>query len=272
LQFQGVDVTLSSSLSAIEGLDSRATAVIDSVDNINVSYVQPMILKSNDAITTTTLAGQFNDPANSLQNYNLPMKFADNNYFNKKGNLLYSKSNDTGNTKPFDLTINMANKSNSTSTPIVDLETASLIAYQYKSTNSADTTCKYISKTIELKESLDAEDFNVILTGYRPNGTDIKVYIRPINAHDYTDEASIDWIELELYEGLNLFSSSSNINDYKEFSYRVPSANLDSGVLTYSTALGEYLGFRKFAVRIDLLSSNNYQVPYVADYRGIALT
>jgi len=43
-------------------------------------------------------------------------------------------------------------------------------------------------------------------------------------------------------------------------------------VLTYSTALGEYLGFRKFAVRIDLLSSNNYQVPYVADYRGIALT
>ena len=272
LQFAGVDVTLSASLSGIEGLDSRATAVIESVDNINVSYIQPMILKSNDAITTTALSGQFNDPANTLQNYSLPMKFADNNYFNKKGNLLYSKSNDTLNTKPFDLTINMANKANSTSTPIIDLETASLIAYQYKSTNAADTTCKYISKTIELKESLDAEDFNVILTGYRPNGTDIKVYIRPINAHDYTDESSIDWIELELYEGLNLFSSSANIDDYKEFSYRVPSTNLDSGVLTYSTTLGEFLGFRKFAVRIDLLSTNTYQVPYVADYRGIALT
>ena len=117
LQFEGVDVTSSVILSAIEGLDSRATAVIDSVDNINVSYVQPMILKSNDAITTTTMSGQFNDPANTLQNYNLPMKFADNNYFNKKGNLLYSKSNDTTNSKPFDLTINMANKSNSTSPP-----------------------------------------------------------------------------------------------------------------------------------------------------------
>ena len=272
LQFEGVDVTSSVILSAIEGLDSRATAVIDSVDNINVSYVQPMILKSNDAITTTTMSGQFNDPANTLQNYNLPMKFADNNYFNKKGNLLYSKSNDTTNSKPFDLTINMANKSNSTSTPVVDLETASLIAYQYKSTNSADTTSKYISKTIELKESLDAEDFNVILTGYRPLGTDIKVYIRPINAYDYTSQENIDWVELELVEGINLYSSAANVDDYKEFSYKVPAANLTAGVLAYSSSFGDFSGFRKFAVRIDLISSNNYQVPYVADYRGIALT
>lgn len=260
--------------STIVGFRSGTSGTIGSIDNINLSYVQPLIMKSNDSITSTLIDGTFVDPSNTINNYSIPLKFGDNNYFNQKGILLYSKSNDPLRAKPFDFNIRMSNRSNSTSTPIVDLETANLIAYQYKSTNSADTTSKYISKTIELAADLDAEDMEVILTGYRPNGTDIKVYIKPQNSLDSANFESNDWIELELYSGVGVFCSSTNIDDYREFRYRASESNKDAnGILTYTNSTtGTFSSYRKFAIRIDLLSENIHIVPTVKDYRGIALT
>ena len=259
--------------SDIIGLDSGATANTASIDDINLSYVQPMIMKANDSVSTTTLSGTFVDPADVNSDYTMAMKFNDNNHFNAKGLVLYSKSNDPNRTRPFNITISMANQSNVTSTPFVDIEVSKLIAYQYKITNTAATTAKYISKTVELAESLDAEDLHVIVTGYRPNGTDIKVYIRPQNVFDSDSFESIGWIELELFEGVGVYSSTSNLGDYREYKYRVADANKDgNGALTYVSNAGTFSGFRKFAIRIDMLSPNIHSVPTLKDYRGIALT
>lgn len=256
------------------GFSSGTTGTIGSIDNINLSYVQPLIMKSNDSITSTLIDGTFVDPSNVINSYTTPMKFGDNNYFTRKGVLLYSKSNDPTRLKPFDINVRMSNRSNSTSTPIVDLQTASLMAYQFKSTNSAATTSKYISKTIELAADLDAEDMEVILTGYRPTGTDIKVYIKPQNAYDSANFETNDWIELELFSGVGVFCSSINIDDYREYKYRASATNKDAeGIITYTnTTTGVFSGYRKFAIRIDLLSENINIVPIVKDYRGIALT
>jgi hypothetical protein len=260
--------------STITGVRSGTTGTIGSIDDINLSYVQPLIMKSNDSVTSTTIDGTFVDPSNTISTYNTPLKFGDNNYFSSKGVLLYSKSNDPTRAKAFDFNIRLANRNNSTSTPIVDLETAELIAYQFKSTNSADTTSKYISKTIELAADLDAEDMEVILTGYRPLGTDIKVYIKPQNSFDSANFESNDWVELELYSGTGVYSSSINLNDYKEFKYRVKASDKDvNGIITYTNSTtGTFSSYRKFAIRIDLLSENIHVVPTVKDYRGIALT
>ena len=262
-----------SASSDIIGLDSESTANLVSVDNIQLSYIQPMILKTNDSVSTTTLTGQFVSPDDVNSSYTTAMKFNDNNHFNTKGVVLYSKSNDLAGSKVFNLNINMENGSNTTSTPFVDVEVSKLIAYQYRITNDADTTSSYISKTIELAEDFDAEDLHVILTGYRPTNTDIKVYIRPQNTFDSDNFEAIDWIELELFEGVGVYSSSSNINDYREFSYRVADADKDSnGALTYTSNAGTFSTYRKFAIRIDMLSSNLYNAPTLKDYRGIALT
>lgn len=260
--------------STVRGFTSGTSGTIGSIDNINLSYVQPLIMKSNDSITSTLIDGTFVDPGNVINNYNTPMKFGDNNYFTRKGVLLYSKSNDPTRLKPFDINVRMSNRSNSTSTPIVDLQTSSLMAYQFKSTNDAATTSKYISKTIELAADLDAEDMEVILTGYRPLGTDIKVYIKPQNAYDSANFETNDWIELELYSGTGVFCSSTNLEDYREYKYRVSSSNKDvNGIITYTNSTtGTFSGYRKFAIRIDLLSENINIVPTVKDYRGIALT
>lgn len=257
----------------ITGVTSNTDGTIGSVDNINLSYVQPLIQKANDSVTNTTINGVFTDPANVVNTYAMPMQFGDNNAFTRKGVVIYSRSNNFINPKPFEINVEMSNQSNSTSTPIVDLELSTLLAYQFKVTNNSTTTSKYISKMIELSESLDAEDLNLYLTGYRPNNTQIKVYIRPQHTQDSAAFDTINWIELELFEGVNTYSSSSNLNDFKEFRYRVADANKDSGgVLRYTSSAGTFSSYRKFAIRIDLLAENIHNVPFVKDYRGIALT
>jgi len=257
----------------ITGFVSGYTATIGSVDNINLSYIQPLIMKSNDSITSTKLSGTFTNPADTLTSYTMPMKFGGNNTFGRKGIVLFSRSNDTVDAKPFEITVTMENSSNSTSTPIVDLETATVLAYQYKATNDVDTTSKYISKTIELNEDLDAEDVNVILTGYRPTGSDIKVYIKPQNVYDSAPFDTVPWLELELTGGINQFCSDVNKDDYREFKFELGAANKDgSGALEYTSGSGTFVGYRKFAIRIDMLTSDISKTPTVRDYRALALT
>ena len=256
----------------ITGLESGTDGTIGSVDNINLSYIQPLIQKTNDSITTTSINGTFVAPGNLTSTYNMPMKFGDNNFFTQNGVVVYSKSNNFINPKVFNINVELNNSANSTSTPFVDLELATLLAYQFKVTDTSATTSKYISKTVELAEDLDAEDLNLYVTGYRPNGSDIKVYIRPQHTQDSAAFDTIDWIELELIEGVNNYSSSSNQEDYKEYRYAVAAANKSAGVLTYTSSAGTFTSYRKFAVKIEMLTASIHNSPFVKDYRGIALT
>ena len=261
---------------AIYGIDSGSSADIASIDNINLSYIQPMIMKASDDVSKTTLSGEFVSPSNVNTSYTMPMKFNDNNYFSKNGVVIYSMSNDPSRTKVFNINVGLENGSNVTSTPFVDIEASKLIAYQHKITNSADTTAKYISKTIELSEDLDAEDFNLILTAYRPTGTDIKVYIKAQNAYDNDEFDNLGWTELELFEGVGTYSTITNLQDYRELKFRINKTNKTGGLaanpFTYTSQGGVFEGFKRFQIRIDLLSPNIHNAPTLKDYRGIALT
>ena len=256
----------------IKGLDSAVSANTVSVDNINISYIQPFIAKVNDSVSSTTFDGTFVPTDNVNITYDLPLQFNDNNHFNEKGVVLYSKSNDPSDTKTFDLQVNMENGGNSTSSPFIDMEISKLLAYQYTLSNTATDTSKYISKTIELSSDLDAEDLEVILTGYRPNGADIKVYLKAQSPFDGAAFDTLDWVELELFEGVGVFSNKSNIKDYKEYKYKVPTTAQNGGVWEYTSDNGTFTEYRRFAIRIDLLSSDIANAPTVKDYRAIALT
>jgi len=260
----------------IKGLDSGSYCIITSIDNINLSYIQPMIMRTNDSSSRTNLSGTFVPPADTNSTYLKPMRFNDNNYFSEKGVILYSKSNDPSGNFDFLLNVALENDSNVTSTPFIDIETSKLIAYQYKITNTAATTSKDISKRIELAEDLDAEDFNLILSAYRPTGSDIKVYIKAQNGYDNDEFDNLGWTELELFEGVGSYSSVSNLNDYREFKFKVADSNktggLPGGALTYTSQGGSFEGFKRFQIRIDMLSPNIHNAPTLKDYRGLALT
>ena len=260
---------------SITGFTSGATATISSVDDIELSYMQPIILKTNNSVTDVTMTGTFTDPSNTSSTYTRNVPFNDKTAFNEKGCVIFSKSNGV---KPFDLTLTLTNGLNPTATPFVDVETATMLAYQYKVSANTENTSAYISRTIELAEDLDAEDFIIYTTAYRPINTDINVYIKVQHASDPLAIEVNDWIELELVEGAEVYSSTSNNNDFKEFVYKIPDAEKVTGVLTYSNTSGVYSGYRKFAVKIEFIVDEVNgrlpigSVPRLLDYRGVALT
>jgi hypothetical protein len=153
-----------------------------------------------------------------------------------------------------------------------------MLAYQYKVSANNENTSSYVSRTIELAENLDAEDFLLYTTAYRPINTNINVYVKAQHASDPTQFELNNWIQLELVEGNEVYSSSSNLNDFKEFVYKLPEAEKVAGVLTYSNSSGTYSGYRKFAVKIEFIVNEVNgripigSVPRLLDYRGIALT
>jgi len=257
----------------IIGFDSTANAAITSVDNINFSYMQPFVNRTNDSVTRTpSITGEFVDPAVTTNTYTKDLAFGENATFSRKGMVVFSKSNDVTRDKGFKFTVSMTNGGNVTSSPFVDIETANVLAYQYDITNVSSTTSKYISKTVELVENLDAEDLQVYVTAYRPVGTDVKVFIKPQAADDPATFETNSWIELEITQGVNQYSSVSNLNDFREFVYAVPSSAKTNGVITYTNDIGTFDAYRRFAIKIELHSENIYKAPRLLDYRGIALT
>lgn len=276
----------------IIGLDSEATATIGDVENVEISYVQPSINRVEDR--TTTLSGSWSviDPetvevlnANTENEtyitdppYSRELVFNDSNRFNEKRSIIFSKSNDPDGDKNLKAVINFDNSGFYTSTPVVDVDTASLFAYQYKITDNPDTTSKYISKTVTLAEGFDAKDFRLYVNGYRPTGTDIKCYVRIQNATDPLDIDSNPWLELDLIEGNGLFCSTTNINDFREFVYEISTTHEvedptdpTAKIVQYENTSGTYLGFKKFQIKIELTSDDIGSVPRLLDYRGIAL-
>lgn len=256
----------------VYGLSSGASATVQSVDDIVLSYIQPMIARTNDSVTNVTMSGTFTDPNDANVQYVKSMPFNDRTAFNNRGVRVYSKSNDPSKLNAFYFQFSLSNGANVTSTPIVDVDTAMIFANQYKITNSANTTSKYVSKVVELLEDFDAEDFRMYVTGYKPLGSDIKVYMKFQNNYDPLPIESNDWVELEAIEGSTTFSSTTNLNDFREFVYQIPSSDKVDSVVTYTNETGTYAGFKKFVIKIEMLSENIYDVPKLLDYRGLALT
>lgn len=98
---------------------------------------------------------------------------------------------------------------------------------------------KYISKKISFGEGKYAEDVVVYLVGYRPAGTDIKVYAKLHNAADkeaFDDKA---WTPLEVKNNINRFSTEDP-KDLWEYTYGLPQYPEVSSALSgnFLTTLG----------------------------------
>ena len=97
---------------------------------------------------------------------------------------------------------------------------------------------KYISKKISFADGKYAEDVVVYLAGYRPAGTQIKVYAKLHNAGDrdaFDDKA---WTPLEIKNNIDRFSTEDP-NDLWEYTYGLPQYPEVSSILpgTFLTTL-----------------------------------
>jgi len=161
-------------------------------------------------------------------------------------------------------------------------------------TNYGNALARYISKTIILDTV--SEDFKLWITGYRPIGTDIQIYVKFIN-NDSDSELfdTKDWTPLDYINNTgSLYSSPQDSNDYKEYCLGLPQSlsqpsspspfvaygdidgdivnDVAPGTLTYYDRGGVmHRGFNTFAIKIVLLSDNVALYPNMRDVRSVAL-
>jgi hypothetical protein len=76
---------------------------------------------------------------------------------------------------------------------------------------------KYLTKIINFAQDKYAEDIVVYLSGYRPAGTEIRVYAKIHNAADREAFSSKAWTPLVLKDNTELFSTGTN--DQHEYTY-----------------------------------------------------
>ena len=111
----------------------------------------------------------------------------------------------------------------------------------------------------------------VTTTSYLPQGTDVKIWAKLRNGEDGDLFSARTWIELEKND--IVYSSSINTNDFREFSYKLPTSYMvgPNDVFQYTANGNSYAGFKQFSIKIGLLSNNAAVVPRVADVGIIAL-
>jgi diphthamide synthase subunit DPH2 len=150
-----------------------------------------------------------------------------------------------------------------------------------ETTRYGNSVAKYISKPIILADGQDAEDLLVYITGYRPNGTDLVVYSRLLNAEDSDKLENKAWTLMD-NQSTELYSSTLNTTDYKEFVYKIPATAATAtsaftnatnfNIVQYSdTSNAVFVGFKQFAVKIIMTSTEKNIVPIINDVRVLGL-
>lgn len=167
--------------------------------------------------------------------------------------------------------------------PVIDLNTVGAITVANLINNDAtgetgskggNAMARYLTRTVTLQDGQDAEDCNVYISGYRPPSTDIKVYFKGINREDADAFDNRPWLELTALSTNAAYSSLSNSNDFIEYGYRIPDANLIGpyGEFKYTNSAGaDFAGYKSYAIKVVFLSPNTSLVPRAKELRVIAL-
>ena len=143
---------------------------------------------------------------------------------------------------------------------------------------------KYISKKISFGEGKYAEDVVVYLVGYRPAGTQIKVYAKLHNAADKDAFDDKSWTPLEIKNNIDRYSTEDP-KDLWEYTYGLPqypevSASLSGNFITtlgsnsISTTVNQTSTISTGdLVRVySVLTPENHQVFPVASANSTAIT
>ena len=127
---------------------------------------------------------------------------------------------------------------------------------------------------------MDSTDLSVLLTAYRPVGTDISVYGKFINGADLRAFNTIEWSPLSKIDTTDVTSTSTNRDDFKEIEYRLPQGSavdgegavrVDQDTMNYIVGGSTFTSYKYFAIKVVLTSSQQYSIPRVKDLRAIAL-
>ncbi len=125
-------------------------------------------------------------------------------------------------------------------------------------------TSKYISRRVTLKDGFDASDMKVVLSAYKPKGTDIHVYFK---AHSEADPEEFDLKNYTLMaQETSPGTYSKGDEDFQEFVYKTVNDTVE-----YASGNALYNTFKTFSIKISMVANTTYDMPRVKDMRAIAL-
>ena len=260
---------------SLTGYRSGATATITTVDNIPLSYIQPMIATSNSLQTSTALKLMNGSTVQRDMPFNDATYLTDaTRYIESKSNVVIGQTTDN-----FKVRVDMSNSGQTSVTPIVDEDLAMLNAYQYRINTSPATTSQYVSKEVVLQPDMDAVGLKVLLSAYRPAGTIIDIYAR--FTYETNPDAQSDWKKLNQAVS-DLYSNTNNVRDYREFEYNFDeTANGHSEYTSFQLRIVMRHMTTQEMTNANLTSFFNEEGNFVPevnlfahlyDYRAIALT
>ena len=125
-------------------------------------------------------------------------------------------------------------------------------------------TSKYISRRVTLKEGFDASDMKVVLSAYKPKGTDIHVYYK---VHSEADPEEFDLKNYKLMQQETTPGTfSRGQEDFQEFVYKTINETTE-----YTSGGALYNSFKTFSVKISMVANTTYDMPRGKDLRAVAL-
>jgi hypothetical protein len=258
----------------IIGERSGATANIASIDSYPVDNFKPSFLIGNPSGSTFTLNYKIANSANQLSSTSTNINLLQMNGSAATGYIL-SRSVEVDTSKSSNLfgdrrksvvaNLNIAvstaeidrfsvpyattreldfyfyqNDINNVYTETRTVGLSSIADYDTETESNGLAKSKYVSKVIKFAQDKYAEDIVVYLTGYRPAGTEIKVYAKVHNAADRESFQSKAWTPLVLKDNIDRFSSTDP-NDMYEFTYgfdtapELQAALPGTGAITYGS-------------------------------------
>ena len=270
----------------IRGVESEAYGIVGTVTDLPVNALN-MNLYKTDYNRTRTGFKLYKDSSTTED-----LTPGITTHLNKSLYEIKSKSNLTSSDIPFKVEVALENLVSSNeskdSSPVFDHEitNAHLVEYVVNNDDTGEegsqgnADSKYITSMITLASDMDASDLSVLLTAYKPIGTDIKVYGRLQNSADLRSFSGVEWTELEKDDVSNITSSSANRFDFKEIGFRIPEGSavdaggakrVDQDSMNYIIGGSTFTTYKYFAIKIVLTTSEQYSIPRVKDMRAIAL-
>lgn len=226
----------------------------------------------------------YNLTGNYKLNLNVPTYFTREDVFVKSHSLEKSGSIASGSVQ---VTGNLNRDTNSFHGPALDTKRSAILATRYLINNDytgedgisgGDAWSKYVSKVVTLAEGQDAEDLRVYIDAYKPNGTNVKVYYKILHKEDdRAFEEDISWVEMTQEQNEFTYSKLEKLDDFIEYQFNIPTNKLTgtNNEVEYentdTTPVITYTGFKRFKIKIVLLSAASRLYPRVKNIRSIAL-
>ena len=127
------------------------------------------------------------------------------------------------------------------------------------------SVARYITRMVTLDEDMDAGDFRVYFSAYKPLNASIHVYYKILSADDLDTFDNKNYQLMTVIQGAN--SISQNQLDIKDYVYAPGTNNIADDRVQY----GSFVSFKYFAIKIVMASTETTKVPRIRALRVIAI-